>query len=160
MTPDVLEETIRLREHQVLVLPYRQVHLVERTKLFGRVGRADNHAMALGLVNRPVRRVMESTPDVVEIRPEIQSVPFRPLDDAESGILTSQIVVQTAYGSGTIVGQMIGGQDVPHSSVVDERIAVVRERQRDDAIAEQVAHMAEGQAANGYSVAIERQAGL
>ena len=98
MAPDVFQEAIRLREHVILVLAYREMHVVEGAQLVRCFGRADNDTVALRFVDRAVGRIVKSAPQGIHVRAEIQAMPFRLLHQAESRIAERNLVVQAPDG--------------------------------------------------------------
>ena len=105
LAPDILKETVRLREKAVFVFPYFQMHLKECPQLLLRLREANNEAPTLRFPDGPVGGIMHGTPKGVQLRPQIQAMPLGLLEAREPFIGKRQVIVQAAHGNGTVLGQ-------------------------------------------------------
>jgi len=75
-------------------------------------------------------------------------VPLRPLDKSKSFIGEGELVVKTAERDREVVCEELFGQGPPHCSIPNERITVIRERERYDPLAPDIRDAAEGEASH------------
>src|SRR5437773_3780130 len=77
-----------------------------------------------------MRGIMHGFPELLEIRPQVQAVPFRLLHQRKTLVAKWQIVVQAAHADGLVFGHQAIDQKTPRLLVTHQRIAVVGKRQR------------------------------
>ena len=103
-----------------------------------------------------MRGIMHGFPELLEIRPQVQAVPFRLLHQRKTLVAKWQIVVQAAHADGLVFGHQAIDQKTPRLLVTHQRIAVVGKRQRYDAFPEHVRNPKEGNARLRLPMLVER----
>jgi hypothetical protein len=81
---------------------------------------------------------MHSAPQNIDLGPQVQPVPFRLFCEREPLIRERKIIVQAANVDGAVLGQQAVYQEAPAFPVIDQRIAIIRERQSHDPFSQHI----------------------
>src|SRR4051794_33158265 len=111
------------------------MHLKERSKLFLPLGDAYLYALFLGLSDGSPGRLVDPSPYFIQVRLQVYAVPLCLLDNGESLVGEGHVVVQTTSGNGKALRQKPLHQTIPFVVAAYQGVAVVGERQADDALA-------------------------
>ena len=106
-----------------------------------------------------MRGVVHGFPQSFEIRLQPQAVPFRLFRQSEPGVTQRKVIVQAAYADGVALGNQLINQDSPRLLVIHQRVAVVGERQGDNALSQNVRNPEERKACLGLSLFVKQDAG-
>src|SRR5690606_26692436 len=125
LMPDVLEKAIRLRQQVVFVFPDAEVHLIERSKLVHVLCDAYFHPIALRLLNSTPRRAIQFAPVRINVRAQVQPMPFSAIDEQEATISQWDAVMQAAHRDRHMLDEQPVQQGIPLVRRSDQWIAVV-----------------------------------
>ena len=103
---------------------------------------------------------MHAFPNGVQFRPQVEAMPLGFLEKREPFVGKRKVVVQAADGDGTVLRQQLIDEAAPIVSVPCKRIAIVRKRQRHDALSEHVRNAAKRNSGARLPAIIEYHVGV